>query len=203
MHDYEAWVKCHLDDLWIFDKLILAKKLGYLCGPADVAVPESNNYIVRPCVNLAGMGIGAELRFLEKGKWDLEPGYFWCQEFKGRHLSVDYAIDPNSRTISQGETIEGFRSLANPIWKFDKWVRVKDKLKINFMLTKLKGSYEHVNCEFIGGRLIEMHLRHNTDMGDYDEIIPVWEDELASTTPPDGYIYVEDKDYNRLGFFKR
>ena len=40
-------------------------------------------------------------------------------------------------------------------------------------------------------------------MGDYNEIIPVWEDELVSTTPPDGYIYVEDKDYNRLGFFKR
>ena len=64
MYDYEAWVKCHPDDLWIFDKLILAKKLGYLCGPADVAVPKSDNYIVRPCVNLAGMGIGAELRFL-------------------------------------------------------------------------------------------------------------------------------------------
>ena len=46
MYDYEAWVKCHPDDLWIFDKLILAKKLGYLCGPADVAVPESDNYIV-------------------------------------------------------------------------------------------------------------------------------------------------------------
>ena len=203
MYDYEAWVKCHPDDLWIFDKLILAIKLGYLCGPADVAVPESNNYIVRPCVNLAGMGIGAELRFLEKGRWDLEPGYFWCQEFKGRHLSVDYAIDPISRTIEQGETIEGFRSPANPIWKFDKWVRVNDKLKINFMLTKLKGSYEHINCEFIGGRLIEMHLRHNTEMGDYNEIIPVWEDELVSTTPPENYIYVEDKDYNRIGFFKR
>ena len=81
MYDHDAWVKCHPDDLWIFDKLILAKKLGYLCGPADVGVPESNNYIVRPCVNLAGMGIGAELRFLEKGRWDLEPGYFWCKPF--------------------------------------------------------------------------------------------------------------------------
>jgi len=69
------------------------------------------------------------------------------------------------------------------------------------MLTKLKGSYEHVNCEFIGGRLIEMHLRSNTDMGDYNEIIPVWKNE--SITPPENYIYVEDKDYNRLGFFKR
>jgi len=201
MYDYQAWVTCHLDDLWIFDKLILARKLGYLCGPADVAVPESNNYIVRPCVNLAGMSIGAEIRFLEKGKWDLESGYFWCEAFEGRHLSVDYAIDTKSRVIEQGETIEGFRNLANPLWKFDKWIRVKDKLKINFMLTKLKGSYEHINCEFIGGRLIEMHLRHNTEMGDYNEIIPVWKGD--SINPPKNYIYVEDNDYNRIGFFKR
>jgi hypothetical protein len=201
MYDYQAWVTCHLDDLWIFDKLILARKLGYLCGPADVAVPESNNYIVRPCVNLAGMSIGAEIRFLEKGKWDLESGYFWCEAFEGRHLSVDYAIDPTSRVIEQGETIEGFRNPANPLWKFDKWIRVKDKLKINFMLTKLKGSYEHINCEFIGGRLIEMHLRHNTEMGDYNEIIPVWKGD--SINPPKNYIYVEDNDYNRIGFFKR
>jgi hypothetical protein len=201
MYDYQAWVTCHLDDLWIFDKLILARKLGYLCGPADVAVPESNNYIVRPCVNLAGMSIGAEIRFLEKGKWDLESGYFWCEAFEGRHLSVDYAIDTKSRVIEQGETIEGFRNLANPLWKFDKWIRVKDKLKINFMLTKLKGSYEHINCEFIGGRLIEMHLRHNTEMGDYNEIIPVWKGD--SVNPPKNYIYVEDNDYNRIGFFKR
>jgi len=29
----------------------------------------------------------------------------------------------------------------------------------------------------------------------------VWEGELS--IPPEGYTYVEDKDYNRLGFFKR
>lgn len=201
MDDYEAWVTCHSDDLWIFDKLILAKKLGYLCGPAEVAVPKSNNYIVRPCVNLAGMGIGAEIRFLEKGKWDLKPGYFWCELFEGRHLSVDYAIDNSARIVQQGITTEGFRNKANPLWKFDKWIRVNDKFKIHFMLTKLKGSYEHINCEFVGGKLIEMHLRPNPDMGEFNEIIPVWEGELS--IPPKGYTYVEDKDYNRLGFFKR
>ena len=138
---------------------------------------------------------------LEKGRQDLEPGYFWCEAFEGRHLSVDYAINTNSRTIEQGVTTEGFRGVANPLWKFDKWIRVNDKLKINFILTKLKGSYEHINCEFVGGKLIEMHLRPNTDMGEFNEIIPVWEDELA--IPPENYIYVEDKDYNRNGFFKR
>ena len=201
MDDYEAWVTCHSDDLWIFDKLILAKKLGYLCGPAEVAVPKSNNYIVRPCVNLAGMGIGAEIRFLEKGKWDLKPGYFWCELFEGRHLSVDYAINNSARIVQQGITTEGFRNKSNPLWKFDKWVQVDDKFKIHFMLTKLKGSYEHINCEFVGGKLIEMHLRPNHDMGNFKEIIPVWEGELS--IPPKGYTYVEDKDYNRLGFFKR
>ena len=55
MEDDDAWISCHKDDLWIFDKCILSTKLGYNCGPADMDVPEPGIYIVRPCVNLAGM----------------------------------------------------------------------------------------------------------------------------------------------------
>ena len=32
--DDEVWDVAHTEDLWIFDKLILSKKLGYQCGPA-------------------------------------------------------------------------------------------------------------------------------------------------------------------------
>ena len=66
MEDDEAWISCHKDDLWIFDKCILSKKLGYNCGPADVDVSEAGIYIVRPCVNLTGMSRGAEFRHIEK-----------------------------------------------------------------------------------------------------------------------------------------
>jgi|TARA_Y100000296_G_C5143954_1_gene242628 hypothetical protein len=201
MNEEEAWHNCHPDDAWIFDKLILSKKLGYQCGPVGVEVPAPDNYIVRPCINIAGMGIGAKMQALWDTTDHLPVGHFWCEIFKGRHLSADYEIDPASRSIQQGLTVEGFRDPKDPIWKFNRWVRVKDQLKINFILKELKGSYKAINCEFIDGKLIEMHLRANEDMGDYNEVIPIWEGQ--STTPPKGFTYVEQPDYNRIGFFKR
>ena len=39
--------------------------------PADVDVSEAGIYIVRPCVNLAGMSRGAEFRHIEKETTEL------------------------------------------------------------------------------------------------------------------------------------
>ena len=66
MGDDEVWIDCNDDDLWVFDKCILSRKLNYNCGPADMWVPKPDFYIVRPCVNLAGMGREAKIRYLEK-----------------------------------------------------------------------------------------------------------------------------------------
>jgi len=48
LNDIDFWITTDNDDLWLFDKLILSKKLGYTCGPAGLAPPKENNYIVRP-----------------------------------------------------------------------------------------------------------------------------------------------------------
>ena len=93
MEDDDAWMECNDDDLWVFDKCILSRKLKYNCGPVDVDVPESNFYVVRPCVNLAGMGRGAQIRYLEKETTHLPPGHFWCEIFEGRHISVDFKLN--------------------------------------------------------------------------------------------------------------
>ena len=89
MTDEQAWLNCHEDDLWIFDKLILSRKLGYICGPKGLEVPEPGRYIVRPAVNTSGMGEGARIQFLAKSTNHLPPGSFWCEVFTGRHLSID------------------------------------------------------------------------------------------------------------------
>ena len=212
MYEDEAWLNCHPDDLWIFDKLIVAKKLGYICGPVGIDVPKPGRYIVRPCVNIMGMGQGASIEYLTEDtdaltKYNVytnnnnKLGYFWCEVFEGRHLSVDYKTNPNQRSIKQGLTVEGFRSKNNPLWKFDKWVRINEYIKFPKVLYALQGKYDCINCEFIGNKLIEVHLRPNHDIDDFNEAIPVWNNE--SITPPENYIYVEDKDYNRIGFFKR
>ena len=57
--DKDVWGKVHPDDLWIYDKLIVAKKAGYLAGPAGIPVPQAGWYIVRPITNIRMMGRGA------------------------------------------------------------------------------------------------------------------------------------------------
>ena len=66
LDDTDVWANCPAEDLWVFDKLIVAKKLGHLCGPRGVDVPQPGKYITRPCVNLMGMGRGAKFVHIEK-----------------------------------------------------------------------------------------------------------------------------------------
>ena len=109
LDDHETWNKCHVDDLWIFDKLILAKKLDYVCGPHGVSVPQKNNYIIRPCVNLMSMGRGAFFKELSPSMNDEIPeGYFWCEMFGGKHYSVDFHLhadfhNPGPDYLSAGD----------------------------------------------------------------------------------------------------
>ena len=58
-----------------------------------------------------------------------------------------------------------------------------------------------MNCEYIGGKLIEVHLRHNPDFVDgISEFIPVWEGQ--DTNPPKGYQYRDYPDvHGRIGAF--
>tara|TARA_B100001094_G_C18174574_1_gene797136 strand:- start:797 stop:1429 length:633 start_codon:yes stop_codon:yes gene_type:complete len=197
--DDETWNKCHLDDLWIFDKLILARRLGYVCGPHGVSVPQKNNYIIRPCVNLMSMGRGAFFKELSPSMNDEIPeGYFWCEIFKGRHLSIDY---------EDGEQIlcvEGFRNTNNPIWKWDKWVRTTDKVKFPNILKNLKGKYKYSNIEMIDGKIIEIHLRLNSNWVEMDyyqtsEMIPIFEG-MENIEYID-YTYTSSPSYLRKGFY--
>jgi hypothetical protein len=154
-----AWNSCHSDDLWIFDKLLLSKKLNYLCGPGCVSVPAANFYVVRPVINLYGMGVGAEVKWLTPGdSAAVPPGYFWCEEFKGRHLSIDY-----DRNGVQLNCVEGFRHADAPLYKFSEWKVVNRVVAFPEVLKTLTGTYEFYNIEIIGDKIIEVHLRRNFD----------------------------------------
>ena len=45
------WQNAEPDERWLYDKLILSRKIGYTCGPSGIDVPKPNFYIVKPCVN--------------------------------------------------------------------------------------------------------------------------------------------------------
>jgi len=205
MEDYQIWNSTCDEDLWIYDKLILSKKLKYLCGPVCVEPPKSDYYIIRPCVNICGMGKGAYIKYLDsKLEYDhLPAGYFWCEMFGGKHYSVDFV------NKKQQLTTEGTRKLDDPLWKWSKWKKVNKKFAYPDILNTLVDKYTTINCEFIGDKLIEVHLRPNNDMDDYDEIIPVWaEDNInISDWTSRGYKWKEAPDlaiarskYARLGF---
>ena len=193
-----AWTNTDTEDLWIYDKLILSKKMGYVCGPTGVDVPEDGFYIVRPVTNIVGLGIGAYEQCLTVEGWTdhLQPGTFWSEIFEGDHLSIDYEWGQPILNI------QGFRYPESFVrWK--KWIKVEQTVELPDILKPIANKYQFMNCEYIGGKLIEVHLRKNPDF-DFDnvEFIPVWEGQ--DTTPPEGYRYVECPEYNqRIGAFVR
>lgn len=191
-----AWLKTDPEDLWIFDKLILSKKLGYTCGPAGVDVPHDGMYIVRPCVNAVGLGLSTAINWLTVEGWTdhLQPGTFWCEIFEGDHISVDY--EWGNPILS----VQGFKPEETFV-KWDKWIKVEHTHEIPEILKPISKKYRYMNCEFIGGKLIEVHLRRNPDF-DFGntEFIPVWRGQ--DINPPDGYSYVECPEANkRIGAF--
>ena len=105
------------------DKLILSRKLGYTCGPAGVPVDTPGYYIVRPCVNAMGLGLGAAKSYIEKNTEWLDVGFFWCEWFEGRHLSVDYHYG------KQELCVEGFKN-PNTFTTWRKWQRVEDTVPL-------------------------------------------------------------------------
>ena len=189
-----VWKTADPDDLWVCDKLILSRKLGYKCGPAGIDVPEPGWYIVRPCVNALGLGLGARKKYIVEETMDLDYGSFWCEWFEGRHLSVDYKYG------KQILCVEGFKS-KNTFTKWDKWVKTDDQIPLPKILNTLADRYIYINCEFIGDKLIEVHFRYNPDFeDDISEFIPVWEGEDIS--PPPEYTYIEYPDiHGRIGAY--
>jgi len=199
MEDTEslAWKNADIEDLWIFDKLILSRKLGYVCGPVGVDVPVPGNYIIRPCVNIPGMGRGAEIKFIEKDTYTMTPGHFWCEIFNGRHISVDY------KNGNQVLAVEGLRYKdKNELWRFSMWKKIDEVIPLPSVFFSLTKKYEYINIEFIDGNPIEVHLRNNTDFEYNNTIaIPVWNDQKDPELDVTGLRYVMDPCYHRKGFW--
>lgn len=196
-----VWKSIKPDHIWILDKLILSRKLGYKCGPVGTDVPRPEWYIVRPCVNALGLGLGAQKIFIEKETMHLPVGHFWCEWFDGEHHSVDYL--PKSKT--KVNTIKGIKYSHMDLVQWEKWIKVDHKKEhiIPDFLFPIILDYECINLEYIGNKLIEAHLRPNEDFSEgkaSEEFIPVWKGQ--KTAPPVGYRYIDYPDvHGRIGAF--
>ena len=181
----EEWEQIHPHDMWVTNKLILASRLGYICGPAGVDVPYEDEWIVRPSMNLMGMGMHTRNEYLIDSTDHLHPADFWCEIFKGEHMSVDYHWGECALVVV-GERQEGAS-----YYRWDRWYKVDDFVPPHPILDELVREYEWINCEFVDGYLIEVQFHRNSDFQYGNTIaIPVWE----------GGRYVQAKDYKREGF---
>jgi hypothetical protein len=174
MNDYDYWYKIDPKCLWVTDKLLLAKNLGYHCGPAGVPPQHESEYIVRPCVNYKMMSRGAYVTTLSPTNYEIPDGFFWCEKFTGRHLSFDYKYG------NQVLAVEGFRDNPLRLNRFSMWKKVTDKFELPSMLKNIAYKNEWLNVEVIGNKIIEVHFRYNDDFRNHDSdtIIPVWKEDF-------------------------
>jgi hypothetical protein len=187
----DEWNQIHPSDLWVYNKLFLSRVLGYTCGPVGTTVPKPDFYIVRPSFNLLGMGRFARKEWLYKYTDHIHPAEFWCEIFEGEHLSVDFKNKKSELVVL------GTRDDDDPYYKWNKWEKIDLNVEFPEILHDLKGNYEYINCEFIGGRLIEVHFRQNPDFRYNNTVaIPVWNDEKI-----ENMTFIEDSEYYRKGFY--
>ena len=190
----DEWDSIHVEDLWVYNKLYLNTHLKHLCGPTGVPVPYSGYYIVRPSINLLGMGRFSRIEWIDKETDQFHPAEFWCEIFKGEHLSVDFYKKECSLVVV------GEREIDAPFYKWKKWHKIDKKVGFPKILDNLKGDYEWINCEFIGNKLIEVHFRQNPDFRYGNTVaIPVWRNDRPQRMGD--LTFIEDQDYLRRGFF--
>jgi hypothetical protein len=170
-----------VDNLWVIDKFILSKKLGYVCGPAGVLPKKESKYIVRPCVNVRMMAVGAKFMYLNTVDDIIPDGSFWCEIFKGRHRSFDYHWG------DQVLSVEGFRDNPDKLDRFSHWKKIKEKFILPNFIQELANKNEWLNVETIGDNIIEVHFRYNDDFANHNSetIIPIWKENFYNSPAGD------------------
>lgn len=205
IYDFEAWQKYPKHHNW-FNKLFVAELMQYRCGPCGVAPTVSDYYIVRPIYNLGGMGVGTSIQFIAAGDYSkVPPGYFWCEILLGKQYSATYEFmfggihdsKPYWKPISCWEGIKAPGSAS----KFTKWVRSSYIPEVPRAFNELS-DVKIINVEFKGNSPFEVHLRDTPDP-DYNELIPIWEDDPSAIESLSilGYHYVPSYDDSN-GFLK-
>ncbi len=182
--DTHAW-QAYPQHRRYFNKLDLALRLGHDAGPCGTAPEEVGEYIVRPTYNLEGMSLGAKYSKLgpHSGPF-LNPGEFWCEKFNGSHISIDYKwelnpdlLDREQMTLRPIFACQGFRTSPH-LYRFSAWRKITPPIfKLPAFLRELDNVTD-INIEFIGGNIIEIHLRPNGNFpNDAIDIIPIWSDD--------------------------
>ena len=201
--------------------MYLAETMGYSCGPAGMEIPKTQEYVIRPIYNLAGMGVCTTVQVLEKGDISsVPPGYFWCEYFEGDHYSATYyRADRGFYTEWQLlHNWQGWNDKENPV-RFTRWLRQDTAPELPPQLEKI--DVPILNVEYIDSKPIEIHFRPSgnpdgTYTEQWQEYIPIWDDTPTSecvALVEQGYTWIDNPDcmddlkpymkQTRLGYYVR
>ena len=163
--EWSLYHKTPIEDRWIFNKLILAERLGYDCGPVGTLPKGRGLWCVRPIMNVEGMGSGGFYKFdtrlpfqqdIRKDRVaNANPGYFWCEWFNGLHTYTSYFDDvPRFNASAPG--------VENPT-EGARWDMTEDSAlnDATVLPSLLQGISKYLYVEAIGGKIIEVAPRHS------------------------------------------
>jgi hypothetical protein len=165
--DTQAW-EAYPKYRWVFNKLEVAMRFGYECGPACVPIKKKGTYIIRPIYNLFGQGIGAKKIELDPDLHTedmilhkyVSPGYFWCEYLVGDHYSIDYKRE-NGKWVPFSAMI-GTHENEDNLVKFEVWTKVEiPDFKLPDFIQDI--DTEYLNIESKGKDPFEIHLRTGND----------------------------------------
>jgi len=148
------------DRLWL-NKLYLAERLGYQCGPCGSNAP-AGVWVVRPIQNLCGQAAGGFYKFTvaEAGVNDTvknRPGYFWSEWFEGKHKFTEFIDDlPTYSYVTQLD----LKDIAVGEEKY--WLESDAHIILPDML---KGVSKYLTLEAINDKIIEVTFRLIPDWG--------------------------------------
>jgi hypothetical protein len=179
IYERDSYHQAPVADRWIFNKLQVSERLGHTCGPIGTRPAVQTAVIVRPQMNIFGEGRGG---FFEYDEWpfaawdnapNANPGYFWCEQFTGRHAYTQY-IDDVARWCSYSEP---YTHAVN-----QRWVGVEDVAltEAPALPAALQGVSKYLYVESIGGNIIEAAPRlgmsgaRQVMIDEYKLIDPTW-----------------------------
>jgi hypothetical protein len=192
--DAQAW-EAYPADRWVYNRLELAQRSGYPCGPAGTEPPgeRRDGWWMKPIINLDGMGLGSR-----PYKFPVSPGYFWMPRFRGEHLSLDFERLACGRwaSILAVEAVYDMRGRIG-LWKrlpLEASDQPYIRREIPEVLREVRAPF--VNVETIGGNVIEAHLRRNPDFDghDWERLTVVWRDDpwFAEARQHPGFYWAEE-----------
>ncbi len=151
IYDREVYPLIPAKHRWLMNKLQLAERLGYECGPTGVKPPPGRDLCVRPMMNIFGFGEGGFYKFNSTTPGDLEglknrPGYFWCEWFNGPRTYTEFINDVPVYSI--GATTSGTG--------VNKW---RETSKHIIMPDFVKNISRYILLESVGNKIIEVSLR--------------------------------------------